>query len=81
MQEVSAQKHAADILKEGIWHWTKGNGDQRMIGKAGEGIWASDQPNKYGSREDCGTLMKVSGQYFGNDDFCSNKFHFICEAQ
>ena len=43
-------------------------------------LWARDQPNNYGSNQDCGEI--VPGYGFGtNDDSCSKGEYALCEKQ
>ncbi|KAL3879778.1 hypothetical protein ACJMK2_032064 [Sinanodonta woodiana] len=61
-----------DASSEGQWLWLNG-------GKVAHSLWASDQPDNYANKENCGDLSKLF-DYKMNDEDCSSKQNFICRA-
>ncbi|GBP79867.1 Mannose-binding protein C [Eumeta japonica] len=47
--------------------------------QAGFADWSDNEPNNYGSEEDCGSLFRNDGRL--NDVACSHKYRYVCEKR
>ena len=61
-----------DRSTEGTWEWASGQSVSFTD-------WEPGEPNDAGFREDCGQLNRFSGDTW-NDEPCSSRFRYICEA-
>ena len=65
-----------DRFQEGNWTWIDGS-----QGLDSEIVWVRNQPDNYGSGEDCGELWPYEHEYKMNDEPCQRRNRGLCEKR